>query len=275
MEKIGIMNNSGEIKMKIFAYILILAIIVTNYVNGSELLPKTEENRKILSDEYSLYQLFKKQPYSAGTIPREKIALINALGKYDSNYSVEFLTKLLEEYLKKEPVYKKYIHEDKDYSSVINTIFRALSKNEKAKDSKNLEALLNKLVSQNTSVIKQKYGWKLSWKEQESAYMLKISFETLGKNKKEKVDWLISNLSDMPAGKKEHWLSPGVKSLVAIKNGAIFHLLIQAGKDASLPISNELKKASVSANKKMALRLISSIIESEKKSKPISPSPKK
>lgn len=246
--------------MKTLLIIIFALGFFSHFANAKEYFGKKEKNPEILSDEYWLFELFKEQPYSKNTIPRKKIALINAIAKYNSERSVKILTEILERYLKTGPVTKKHVYADNDYSCVMRTALLGISSNEKAEKTKKTQTLIRKLVSTDTSNLKKQYDWKISWREQELAYMVKLSMEMQRENKK--TNWLLSQLTGLSAGKKEHWVAPSVKSIEAIKNGAIIHLLLQKGNQIESVISNEFKTSN--EEKKLALRYILKRIKTKK-----------
>jgi len=130
---------------------------------------------------------------------------------------------LLDDLLKKGPKYKRYVWEDRDYVVLSLTAIRILG--ERA-DSDVLETIGQICFDDS-----------MYWRIRQRAYKWYLLNELKSQDTdsvEKAVEWLVAKLTGRGAGGESDWVKgrPGVKTLEAIRNGAIVEILTDFGRRA-------------------------------------------
>jgi len=179
------------------------------------------------SEEFGIYCNF----HGSGLSLNQKKALLNSLGKLATPLSQKYLLRIINECLK-----ERHLCDTQILCAALDSLRYRAGK----PGTQEIRSLLNKLTDCDAGTIRMIYGVNLGVLQQ-YVYAVRLCFELAGKSRKEKIAYLIEEMTDSSGGKKEHWLSPGVMTLEAIRNGAIEYLLISCRDDSPEAINKYLQ----------------------------------
>jgi len=188
-----------------------------------------------------LMDRFAKEPYQAAmdSTPYVKIEIIEALGKIGGEEAKKSLLNIFNTYWKQGPKSKRYVWEDSDYASVVPATLEALYT---WKDEKEIFDMFRSIYLEERKIP----DWSTRQKAYELYLRAKMAKEGLV-TVEQSIKYLSPMLTSRGAGQAEDWVKgkEGVKTLEALKNGAIVAILKKHAQ-AILPyIEEEINKVDI------------------------------